>query len=100
MHGRKGVLYGLMYTRDAIEGLKEVEPKKHRQQVKGRIDKLAEDPHPRGAMKLKDVDHDGEPVYRIRSGDYRILYCVAEGSPAAVIVLDVGHRKHIYGRGK
>ena len=100
MSRRKGALYGITYTRAALGGLKSIEPKKHRQQVKDKIDKLSKEPHPRGATRLKDVEHNGEPVYRIRSGDYRVLYCVTDGNPTGIIVLDIGHRKQIYGRGK
>jgi len=94
MAGRKKALHGLMYTSDALDGLKAVEPKKHRQQIKARIDDLAKEPHPRGARKLKGADNDSEAVYRIRSGDYRVLYCIREDQ--IVVVLDIGHRKDIY----
>ena len=35
-------------------------------------------------------------VYRIRSGHYRILYSIRDGSN--IIVLDIGHRRDIYRR--
>jgi mRNA-degrading endonuclease RelE of RelBE toxin-antitoxin system len=44
---------------------------------------------------LKDRDvSDGEyPVYRVRQGDYRILYSVR---PIIIVILDIGHRKDVY----
>lgn len=59
-----------------------------RDQVAGAIKSLAENPHPRGAVKLKTFDG-----YRVRSGDYRILYTV---DSTQVIVYSIGHRKDVY----
>lgn len=36
-----------------------------------------------------------EAVWRLRSGDYRILY-VVKSNPEEIIVLDIGHRKDVY----
>ena len=36
-----------------------------------------------------------ESVYRVRSGDYRILYLVRTNY-GEVVVLDIGHRKDVY----
>lgn len=39
---------------------------------------------------------DGEDqVYRVRSGDYRILY-VVRGNPHQIVVLDIDHRRDVY----
>lgn len=47
---------------------------KRRNQVKARLSDLQFDPRPAGSEKLKGSD---DPVlYRIRSGDYRIIYHV------------------------
>lgn len=55
---------------------------------------MLDDPHPNGCKRLSGVDHNGAPVYRIRCGDYRALYCVTEDE--TLIVLDIGNRKDIY----
>jgi len=55
------------------------------------IDRLAANPIPAGAKKL----HGGEPYYRIRVGDYRVVYQVY-GKQLVVVVVKVGHRKEIY----
>lgn len=48
------------------------------------------------AKKLQGVTTSAdEPVYRERSGDYRILYVVRE-NPHEVVILDIGHRKDVY----
>lgn len=51
---------------------------------------LGQDPFPFGAIKLKG--HDG---YRLRVGDYRILY-EAEPSLKIVTIFAIGHRKEVY----
>lgn len=58
--------------------------------VKEAIAGLAIDPRPFGYKKLK-----GEEAYRIRIGDYRIIYEI-EDDKIIVTVVSVGHRKNIY----
>ena len=83
------------YTRQALRGLKAVEPLKMRLRIQGRIEKLAKKSIPAGAKKLSGVEHDGDAVHRLRIGDYRVLY-VAKENPGEIIVLDVGHRRNVY----
>ncbi len=52
---------------------------------------LAEDPFPTGCVKLSG----SERSYRIRVGDYRILYDV-QGDCLLIEVIKVGHRKNVY----
>lgn len=56
-----------------------------------KIGRLEEDPFPAGFKKLK-ARH---PLYRIRSGDYRIVYAVVP-EDRLVVITRVGHRKDIY----
>ena len=65
---------------------------RHLQKRVGRkIDGLANEPRPDGCMKLAG----DENIYRIRIGDYRVLY-VIEDSRVLVTVIRVGHRREIY----
>jgi mRNA interferase RelE/StbE len=59
--------------------------------VDARIRALADDPRPPGVKKLEGV----RDLYRLRAGDYRILYQV-EDARLVVIVVDVGNRRDIY----
>ena len=88
-------LFGFSYSGAALKFLKGSVPAKIRGQIKRKIETLAGDPYPQGCKKLTDVFYDGEPVYRLRSGDYRILYSV-KGNPHQVIVLDIDNRKDVY----
>lgn len=55
-----------------------------------RILSLEDNPRPRGAGKLSN-----EEAYRVRVGDYRILY-VVDDEEFVVTVLSVGHRRDVY----
>lgn len=51
---------------------------------------LAENPKPQGYKKLK-----GRPGFRIRVGNYRIIYEIIEDI-LLIEIIDLGHRKDIY----
>jgi mRNA interferase RelE/StbE len=68
-------------------------PGKLRAQVTKKAKALISDPHPQGCKKLVGWKDGDDPVWRIRSGDYRVLYIVREFE---VIILDIGHRKDVY----
>ncbi|MDR1145015.1 MAG: type II toxin-antitoxin system RelE/ParE family toxin [Verrucomicrobiales bacterium] len=51
---------------------------------------LCVNPHPPGSKKLR-----GCPGYRVRVGNYRIIYEV-HGAEVLILVLDIGDRKEIY----
>ena len=55
-----------------------------------RIEALAENPRGMGAVKLS-----GHNAYRIRVGDYRIIYAVLDDR-MLVLVVELGHRRDIY----
>jgi mRNA interferase RelE/StbE len=56
-----------------------------------RIQALADDPFPRGLLKLAGA----EQLYRVRVGEYRIVYTVDSDS-RQVIVYYVRHRRDVY----
>lgn len=57
------------------------------------IKALADDPRPNGVEKLKGQG--GEGLYRIRAGDYRVVYAI-EDARVTVEVIRVGHRREVY----
>ena len=88
-------LMGLVITRHALDNLATF-PHKIRAQLIKKVKALILNPRPNGSKKLKRISADkGEPIYRYRSGDYRILYIVRK-NPGEVIVLDIDHRKDVY----
>ena len=84
--------YGFAYAPKALEYLKTV-PKKLRRQIVDKIQKLAVNPYPPTAKMLQGMKDGEERVYRIRSGDYRILYVVRG---VIVVILDIDNRKDVY----
>ena len=64
-------------------------PREVQERLEAAMDALAEDPRPQGSRKLS-----GREGYRIRVGDYRVLYDVDD---AERTVTRVGHRGSIYG---
>ena len=65
-------------------------PKKELIKILNNIEDLSDNPHPVGSIKLTS-----EEKYRIRVGNYRVLYKV-EDDILTVFVVKVGHRKQIY----
>lgn len=58
--------------------------------LKEAIYNLADNPRPRGYIKLK-----GRDAFRIRVGDYRIIYEIYDKT-LLVDVIELGHRKEVY----
>ena len=88
------MLAGYAYTETSLKNLETI-PGKFRGQIKKRVEALVSDPYPQGCKRLKDAFHGEDPVHRIRSGDYRILY-VVKGNPHQIFVLDIDNRKDVY----
>ncbi len=57
------------------------------------VDALAEEPRPHGVERLSGE----QSLYRIRVGDYRIIYTL-EDDELIVLVVKVGHRRDVYRR--
>ena len=62
-----------------------------RRRIQGAIDKLADDPRPAGMIALPGVPG----AYRIRVGDYRIVYALHDDR-LLIVVIDIGHRREVY----
>jgi mRNA interferase RelE/StbE len=65
-------------------------PKKILQQIVKRIGQLASNPRPIGCKKLS-----GQERYRIRQGDYRVVYGISD-SLKTVDIVKVAHRRDVY----
>jgi len=68
-------------------------PLQARKRISDAIDSLEKNPRPTGVKKLKAP----EDLYRIRVGDYRIIYAVQDDL-LLVTVVDAGHRRNVYRR--
>ena len=65
-------------------------PAKVYERIVKRLLALEENPRPTGSKKLQ-----GQDSYRLRVGDYRVLYTVDDKNKQ-VFVLAVGHRREVY----
>ena len=79
-----------IYFKESVEKDFRIIPKKDLQKILSRIEALAQDPKPPGHEKLT-----GQDRYRIRQGQYRIIYSVHD-KELTVWVVKVGHRKDVY----
>jgi mRNA interferase RelE/StbE len=76
----------------AVRQLRKLDPTARRR-VQAAIELLAQEPRPSGAKKLAG----GEGEWRVRTGDYRIVYEISD-TVLLVLVVAVGHRRDIYRR--
>jgi mRNA interferase RelE/StbE len=75
----------------AMRSLRKLDPQV-RPRIQGAIALLAEDPRPPNARKLR-----GRDAYRVRVGNYRIIYKI-EDQILLITVVTLGHRRDIYER--
>ena len=81
--------YRLVTKKSAERELRGI-PKQDLHRIVKRIEGLAHEPRPPGCEKLS-----GQERYRIRQGDYRIVYAVDEAQ-RTVEVVRIGHRREVY----
>jgi mRNA interferase RelE/StbE len=82
--------YEVFIKPSAAKELEEVGKKKDRQRIVAHIQELTENPHPTGSQKLSGADK-----YRIRCGNYRIVYSINDDE-RLVQVVKIGHRREVY----
>ena len=73
----------------AVRALRKIDPT-IRPRIEGIITLLAEDPRPPASRPLR-----GRPGYRVRVGDYRIIYTI-EDDVLLIVVVALGHRRDVY----
>lgn len=81
--------YKIEIKKSAEKELRKI-PKKELIKIIDQIGSLADNPHPPGSKKLTNKEK-----YRIRIGNYRVLYYV-EDDILTIFVIKAGHRKKIY----
>ena len=83
--------YKVLIRRSAADELGSI-PKKDLRRIVDRIRSLGDEPRPHGCEKLSARER-----YRIRQGDYRIVYSIADAGQT-VEIFKVGHRSEIYNK--
>lgn len=83
--------YTIKFNRRYLKDLEKI-PNKDRTQIRSDILFLADDPRPKNCKKLKGFKED---TYRIRCGNYRVVYSIRDDI-LLVLIVEVGHRKDVY----
>ncbi len=73
----------------AVRAIRKLPPEAKRR-IQAVIDVLAEEPRPPAAKKST-----ARPEWRVRTGDYRVLYRI-EDEVLTIVVVHAGHRRDVY----
>lgn len=82
--------YEVRVLERAVKALEHLQPR-DKTRLLETIAALAENPRPSGVKKL--AGH--EPLYRVRVGDFRVIYAIRDNRLMVIVVL-VGHRREVY----
>jgi mRNA interferase RelE/StbE len=81
--------YKIVFKPSVSKDLKKI-PKNDVQRILSAIRTLANDPRPPQSKKLS-----GQEVYRLRQGNYRIIYSIEDGQ-LIISIVRVRHRRDAY----
>lgn len=84
-----GVSYTVVFPKSVQKQIDRL-PGKEAERVLDRIAALETDPRPHDCKKLK-----GREAWRVRVGDYRIIYEIHDRALQIVLIV-VGHRRDVY----
>ena len=84
-------MYSIEFRASAARQFRKL-PEQVQRRLRQKIDLLATNPRPHGYEPLE-----GEPGYRVKVGDYRIVYDIQD-QVLVVLILRVAHRRHVYDR--
>lgn len=84
------MIYQIEYAPKAGRDFKKLD-KTVQRQLMPKIEALAKNPRPHGVEKLEGEDN----LYRIRSGDYRVVYQIQDKA-LIILLVKIGHRREIY----
>ena len=73
----------------AVRALRKLDPQV-RPRIQGALALLSEDPRPPASRALR-----ARPGFRVRVGDYRIIYTIKD-DVLLVVVVTLGHRRDVY----
>ncbi len=83
--------YAVLLEKSAARFLLRLRDAKLKSRLDEAIESLADDPRPPGCRKLAGISD----RYRVRVGDFRIVYRIDDGK-VTVLILLIGHRREVY----
>jgi mRNA interferase RelE/StbE len=84
------VRYSVEFKPSAARQLSKL-PRLEQVRIGHRIEALSVDPRPHGVEKIKGA----EDLFRIRVGDYRVVYALFDDR-LLILIVKVGHRREVY----
>ncbi|GAC1373916.1 MAG: type II toxin-antitoxin system RelE/ParE family toxin [Acidimicrobiales bacterium] len=84
--------YHVQIARRAVKMLAAL-PRREQQRIRAAVDLLADEARPPGCITLVGEPH----TYRVRVGDYRIVYEILD-DVLLIHVVRIGHRRDVYRR--
>jgi mRNA interferase RelE/StbE len=81
--------YKILFKKSAVGELEKI-PKRDLSRIIGKIIDLEKDSRPKNSAKLSAMER-----YRLRQGDYRIVYSI-DDARGIVEIFKIGHRREIY----
>ena len=82
-------MYRVEFRPAALRALRHIDARDH-DRIRGAIALLAQDPRPPGMVKLR-----GRDGYRVRVGNYRIIYTIQDDL-VLMATLTIGQRRDVY----
>ncbi|MCB1113784.1 MAG: type II toxin-antitoxin system RelE/ParE family toxin [Chlamydiia bacterium] len=82
--------FSIELSRIAIKHLSKI-PSLEKKRISLRLEEISKHPLPKDVKKIQGDDN----LYRIRSGNYRILYRIYHRQ-VVVLIVDIDHCKNIY----
>jgi mRNA interferase RelE/StbE len=82
--------YQVEFTKQAAKQFRSL-PDLAQQRIIPKVDALSIDPRSSGSVKLAGEEN----LYRIRVGDYRIIYSI-EDDLLVILVVKIAHRREVY----
>lgn len=84
--------YAIEWTSAASRQVRKA-PKPVQQQILALVELLSSNPRPAKAVKLTDA----KSFWRVRAGDYRVVYQIEDGA-LRILVVKTSHRRDVYHR--
>ena len=85
-------MFSVVYTKQAAKVLQRL-PRNQAQLIREKIELIADDPYQQHNIVTKLQNRDG---FRLRIGDWRVIYEVQDDQQLVILVLKIGSRGEVY----